>query len=109
MSAAFDIGTFDRRLVLQAPSETDDGAGGVTRDYAAVATVWGSVTPVAAHAHGEAERQGASVRCRVIIRFRNDVTTRHRLIEGTHIYRIVALREAGRRRFLEIDAEERLD
>ena len=28
------IGELNRRLVLQAPVESDDGAGGVTRSYA---------------------------------------------------------------------------
>jgi SPP1 family predicted phage head-tail adaptor len=107
--SAFDIGALDRRLILQAPGETDDGAGGVTRDYAAVTTLWASVTPVSARGDIDAERLGAALRVRIVIRFRGDVTTRHRLVDGAHVYRIVAVRESGRRRFLEIDAEERVD
>lgn len=107
--SAIDIGALDRRLVLQAPSESGDGAGGVIRDYAAVTTLWASVTPVSSRGDSEAERLGAALRLRIVIRFRSDVTTRHRLVDGTHIYRIVAVRETGRRRFLEIDAEERQD
>lgn len=107
--SAFDIGTLDRRLILQAPGETDDGTGGVTRDYTTVTTLWASVTPVSARGDVDAERLGAASRLRIVIRFRGEVTTRHRLIDGAHIYRIIAVRESGRRRFLEIDAEERLD
>jgi SPP1 family predicted phage head-tail adaptor len=107
--SAFDIGALDRRLTLQAPGEIDDGAGGVIRDYAAVTTLWASVTPLSARGDGEAERLGAVLRSRIVIRFRGDVTTRHRLVDGARIYRIVAVREGGRRRFLEIDAEERQD
>lgn len=107
--SAFGIGALDRRLILQAPSEIGDGAGGVTRDYAPVTTLWGSVTPVSARGDVDAERLGAALRWRIVIRFRGDVTTRHRFVDGAHIYRIVAVRESGRRRFLEIDAEERQD
>lgn len=107
--SGLDIGALDRRLTLRAPSETDDGAGGFTRDYAAVTTLWASVTPLSMRGDVDAERLGAALRLRIVIRFRNDVTTRHRLVDGAHVYRIVAVRESVRRRFLEIDAEERLD
>ena len=108
MSAAIDIGALNRRLILQSPSETADGAGGVTRDYEPVATLWGSVTPLSSRGDIEADRLGAALRFRIVIRFRADVTTRHRFADGAHIYRIVAVREMGRR-FLEIDADERED
>jgi head-tail adaptor len=44
-----------------------------------------------------------------VIRARPDITTRHRFREGARVYRIVTVRESVRRRFLEIDAEERED
>ncbi|MBS0536880.1 MAG: head-tail adaptor protein [Proteobacteria bacterium] len=109
MSASFDIGALDRRLILLAPVETPDGASGVTRSYDAVATVWGSVTPLAARADVAADSRGASLRVRIVIRFRDGVTTRHRIADGTHSYAIVAVREITGRRFLEIDADERQD
>jgi len=109
MSAAIDIGALNRRLILQSPSETADGMGGVTRAYEAMTTLWGSVTPLSARGEVEADRLGAVLRLRIVIRFRADVTTKHRFADGAHIYRIVALREVSGRRFLEIDAEERED
>lgn len=109
MSAAFDIGALNRRLILQAPNDSPDGMGGVTRSYDEVATLWGSVTVLSGRADADAGSLGALLRFRIVIRFRNDVTTRHRLIDGAHIYRIVAVREVAERRFLEIDAEERED
>lgn len=102
-------GLLNRRLVLEAPVETPDESGGVIRDYEAVATLWASVTPLAAHERGEADRQGANVTHRIVLRFRNDLTTRHRLRAGERLFRIVALRDQdGAARFLEIEAEERL-
>ncbi len=105
-----DPGQLRRRLVLEAPVETPDGAGGVTRSFAAVATLWAQVRPLSALAEIEAARLGARITHRIRIRYSPDITVRHRLRDGERIYRIVALRESDeRKRFLQIEAQERLD
>ena len=102
-------GDLNRRLVLQTPSETDDGAGGVTRDYAPETKLWAQVVPQAMLADIGADSLGALLRYRIVIRKRDDVTLRHRFQEGDAIYRIIAVRESADRRYLEIDAEVRED
>jgi SPP1 family predicted phage head-tail adaptor len=105
-----DPGMLNRRLVLEAPVESADGAGGVTRGFAAIATLWVSVTPVSAARAIEAERLGAKVTHRLHLRFLDDITTRHRFRDGVRIYRIVTICDRdGRKRLLEIEAEERVD
>jgi SPP1 family predicted phage head-tail adaptor len=104
-----NIGELNRRLVLQAPVESDDGAGGVTRSYETVATLWAQVTSVGARAEVEADVLGGARRIRIVIRTRSDVTTRHRFSEGARLYRILATRASADRRFLEIEAEKRED
>jgi len=104
-----EIGDLNRRLVLLAPVESADGAGGVTRSYATAATLWAQVLPLAARADVAAGRLGAGLRARMVIRYRDDVTTRHRFQDGTHVYRVLAARQSADRRFLEIEAEERED
>jgi SPP1 family predicted phage head-tail adaptor len=103
-----DPGQLNRRLTLEAPVETDDGAGGVARSFTAVATLWAEVTPVAARGEVQAAALGATVTHRIALRFRADITLRHRLRDGARVFRIVAMRERHRR-FLDIDAEERTD
>ena len=103
------IGDLRRRLVLEAPADTDDDAGGVTREYAAVTTLWAAVTPASARGDVVADSAGTTITHRVVIRARDDVTTRHRLRQGDRIYLIVALRDQDDGRFLEIHAEERRD
>lgn len=99
-------GLLRSRLVLEAPDDSADGAGGVTRGYVAVATLWAEVTPVSAARALEAERLGARITHRVGIRFSDDVTTKHRFRDGDRIFRIVSLRDRdGRKRFLQIEAE----
>ena len=102
-------GELNRRLVLQAPVETGDGAGGVTRSYSAVTTLWAQVVPASARADVAADSLGAALRYRIVIRARSDVTTRHRFQDGSRIYRILSARASVDRHFLEIDAEEHQD
>jgi SPP1 family predicted phage head-tail adaptor len=102
-------GDLNRRLTLEAPSEIDDGAGGVVRGFAAVATLWAQVTPLAARADFAADSLGARQRFTIVIRARDDVTARHRFTEGARVYRVIAVRASADRRFLAIDAEARAD
>jgi SPP1 family predicted phage head-tail adaptor len=104
------IGELNCRLVLEESTETPDGAGGVTRSYAPVMTLWAKVEPVSARFHVEADAGGATITHRITIRRRAAVTTRHRFKDGTRTYRIVSMHDAdGTRRFLQIGAEERTD
>jgi SPP1 family predicted phage head-tail adaptor len=105
-----DPGALRHRLVLEEPIEPPDGAGGVTRSYATVTTLWAAVTPVSARGDVVADDVGANVTHRIIIRSGPYVSTRHRLREGARIFRILALRDQdGSGRFIEINAEERVD
>jgi SPP1 family predicted phage head-tail adaptor len=99
----------NRRLVLEAPVETADGEGGVTRLYDVVTTLWAQVTTVSARADVAAGSLGAALRTAIVIRKRDDIGTRHRLLDGARIYRILSLRDSADRRFLEIEAEEHQD
>jgi head-tail adaptor len=102
-------GDLKYRLTLEVPVEAPDGAGGVTRGYAAVATVWTSLEATAGRADIVAESVGAVITHRIIMRTGPEVTTRHRFRLGARIFRIVAVREQEDGRFLAIHAEERTD
>jgi SPP1 family predicted phage head-tail adaptor len=102
-------GDLNRRLVLEGPVETPDGAGGVTRSFATVATVWAQLTPVAARAHVAADGLAAIATHRIVIRAGRTINTLNRFRDGTRIFRIVSYRDTADRRFLEIDAEEQKD
>jgi SPP1 family predicted phage head-tail adaptor len=94
--------------VLEAPVEIPDGAGGVTRTYESVATLWAAVMPMSAREQSEADRRGMSVTHRIDLRFSADITSQHRFRDGDRVFRIVSLRDRdGRKRFLRVEAEER--
>jgi SPP1 family predicted phage head-tail adaptor len=103
-----DPGQLNRRLVLEALVETADGAGGVTRGYEIVTTLWASLAPRAASDNVAADALGASISHRIVVRWRGDITLRHRFRDGARTFHIAAIRERDRR-FLDIDAEERTD
>jgi head-tail adaptor len=69
-AAVTRIGDLNRRLVLEAPVESGDGVGGVTRSYATVTTLWAQVTPVSARADVAAGSLGAALGYRIVIRAR---------------------------------------
>ncbi len=102
-------GDLNRRLTLEAPVETDDGSGGVTRTFEKVTTLWAQVLPLSGRADLAAGSLGASLRYAIVIRDRDDVTTGHRLTEAGRVYRVIAVRPSADRRFLEIEAQERED
>ena len=107
-----DPGRLKTRLAIQAPDETDDGQGGVTRSFTTLATVWASVTPVAVRSTDggiEADAEGAAVRYRILLRSNFALTLQHRLLDGTRIYRPTGIRDRDDRRFIEIDAEVRVE
>jgi head-tail adaptor len=102
-------GDLNRRLTLEAPSDTDDGAGGVTRDYAAAASLWAQLLPLSARADAAADSLGGALRYRIVVRAGAVITTRHRLRDGARIFRILAAGPSADRRFIEIEAEARED
>jgi SPP1 family predicted phage head-tail adaptor len=102
-------GDLNRRIVLEAPVESNDGAGGVTRSYGIVTTLWAQVVPLSGGPDVAAGSFGSTLRYRITIRMRSDITVRHQLREGARIYRIRTLRQSADRRFLEIDTEARQD
>ena len=107
-----DPGRLKTRLVLEAPTESDDGQGGVTRSYTPAATVWAAVTPVAARATGsavQADADGATARYRIVLRSNLALTLQHRLVDGARTYRIASIRDLDDRRFIALDAELRVE
>lgn len=86
---------FNRKLVLEAPQRTGDGAGGFSEDWQPLGIIWGEVLPRGAGREVEASElklkitvraapQGAPSRPTAAMRFR----------DGDRIYQIDAVTEA---------------
>ena len=90
MTARPPLGAFRARLVLEAPVEVADEAGGVRRDFAPVATLWGRIAPVSASPGWAAESPGAVVTHRVTLRARAGLDAAMRLRRGRRLFLIRA-------------------
>ena len=102
------IGNLRHRLIHEAPDETPDGIGGVTRIWSALATLWGQIEPLSADDVMLADKRIGLVTHRITLRHRADVTIAHRFRLGSRVYAIRAVRDPEERgRFLEcLCAEE---
>ena len=109
MSAA--IGSLRRRVVLEVAADAPDGAGGVTRTWTALASLW--ATPAASGGSpgapaDSADRKAVNHRLRMRIRHRTplpDATMR--LVDGPRILAVVAAADPdGRGRWLDLTVEE---
>lgn len=101
------IGTLRHRLRIDYPVDTDDGAGGTTRTWATLATVWARIEPLGASERVEADRIEAAIRHRVTLRHRGDLTHAMRFVTGTRVLAIEGIRGSNEHdRFLICDCEE---
>ncbi|HEY1152557.1 MAG TPA: phage head closure protein [Pseudolabrys sp.] len=104
-----DPGNLNTRLTIEAPVEVPDGQGGLTRGYATFAKAWAQVTQLAGRHDAAADADGAAIAARIVIRSNFVLTRQHRLLDGERVYRIVAMRDRDGGRFIEIDAELRVE
>jgi SPP1 family predicted phage head-tail adaptor len=91
------IGALDRRLVLEAPSDTADGAGGAVTGWASVAEIWANVAPSTGSERFLSDALRVQVSHRITIRNRADITPAMRLRDGARIFRISAILDRARR------------
>jgi SPP1 family predicted phage head-tail adaptor len=91
-------GKLRRRLALQVPGGAADGAGGVSRSWTTLATLWGSLDPVGRvpTLYGDAPSSRATHR--VSLRWRADVAAGQRLVMGTRSFTILTVTDPDERR-----------
>ena len=107
-------GQLNRRLLIEQKSVTRDPAfGSEVVTWTTVATVWGSALDVLQAKVGGGEQVKQDIRlhtrpCRVLIRYRADITTDMRvtLIDRSRVMQIVSVAEFGRREATELMCEE---
>jgi SPP1 family predicted phage head-tail adaptor len=103
------VGELRHRLVIEAPVETPDGAGGVSRAWSALATVWAAIEPVDVNERVVADRDIGVLTHKITLRHRDDLDLNHRFRLGGRTFAIRAWRDPDERgEFLEcLVAEER--
>jgi SPP1 family predicted phage head-tail adaptor len=91
------IGSLRHRLIIEAPSEQPDGAGGVVRTWTVLGTVWAALEPLAADDVLLADKRVGLVTHRVRLRHRADLSLGHRFRLGARVLVIRALRDPEER------------
>ncbi len=101
------IGRLRHRVRLERPVASDDGAGGESVAWSAVANLWARIEPLSAEERLTAERLEAAVTHRITIRHRADLTHTMRFVIGTRVFGIRGLRDLRERhRYVEATCEE---
>jgi len=80
MYTPLNTGRLDKRVTIQARSESDDGGGGVTITWANVATVWASVAPGTGREFTAAQQTMPDLSHVVTVRYRTGLTAKHRFV-----------------------------
>ena len=101
------IGALRDRLTLESASRVDDGGGGATVAWVAVAEVWADVQPISGEERLRHDAVTASLTHQVWLRHRSDVVPAMRFRAGTRILDIVAVLDCGPRQHLQCLCEER--
>lgn len=103
-----NIADLRHRLTIQEPVRTPDGGGGFTtvwQDIAAEPVVFAGVIQTSGGESFRDQQVTAGAVYRITLRYRADITPAHRLVEGTTVYNITALRDPdGAGAWLEIAA-----
>jgi SPP1 family predicted phage head-tail adaptor len=72
------------QLLLEEESLISDGLGGQTSTWNTVATLWAEISPISGKEQLFASQLNSSVRYRLMLRYRGEVTTRMRLRDDTN-------------------------
>lgn len=81
----------NRRITIQATTETRDSYGGVSAVWSTVATVWASVLPVSGREFFASEASQAEVNYKIVIRRLTSVLPSMRIVYDGHQYNIRAV------------------
>jgi SPP1 family predicted phage head-tail adaptor len=102
-----NIAALRHRLILEEPLTLDDGAGGFTRSYQTVTTLWGAIYPLRKKDDKLQDRATQLLTHIILIRCRSDLTRLHRLRHEGRVFHIRAIDNVDERAFFsEILVEE---
>jgi SPP1 family predicted phage head-tail adaptor len=104
-------GKLDRRIEIHGPTVSVSAeSGGAEERFALVATVWAAKADAGGREYRAAGALNAEASTLFTIRFRADITPRHRIVCEGQTYDILGIGEASgaRRAFLNVQARVRL-
>jgi SPP1 family predicted phage head-tail adaptor len=91
-------GRLRHRLVIEAPLDLPDGAGGATRGWTVVGQCWARIEPMVADVRLQYSRPDQAQTHRIILRWRADIDGSHRFGLGARRFQVLATADADERR-----------
>lgn len=105
-----DAGLLTRRIVIEARETADDpDYGEPIEKWVPIAKVWANFRPTRGNESYAAAQRFADVQAKFHIRFRRDVTPKHRIAYDGRLWDIVEVLEVGNREGLDILAKTRAE
>lgn len=102
-------GQLRHRLNVQAATETRDSFGGVVLTWATIDTVWGSLEAMPQTPAFVGDQVKAITTHRIILRFYDGLTGKHRIMFEGRIFDILSLVDPGERKaFHELVVQEQV-
>lgn len=98
-------GKLDRRIVIEQVTETRDAYGGIVETWATFATMWAQVVPTNVNEIYNADALRAFKMTTFTVRWREGLDPKMRIQFDGHAYRILGVKEVGRRDFIDILTE----
>lgn len=100
-------GDLNKRITIQARTETVDSMGASVVTWANLATVWAAIWPVSANELIQNAQQTMIISHRIRIRYRSDILASYRIQFGTRYFHIVSIINPNEKReWLDIMAKE---
>lgn len=90
-------GKLDRRVLIEAPTFSNDSIGASTTTWATLATVWARVEHLAGKELYAAKQIIPTADLKITIRYRSDITEKMRVTHDGVVYGIQHIAEIGRR------------
>jgi SPP1 family predicted phage head-tail adaptor len=97
------VAQMNRRVTIQAITQTTDGQGGFTESWDDVASVWASIDPMSDYEKFQAQQLQTNTTHKLKMRYYPGLTTKHRLLFGDRIFNIKGITNPGEEnRFLDL-------
>ena len=101
-----DAGQFNRRVLIQRPTTTQDAIGQPIPGWADVASCWASIKHASGMATIRAGAESSTVKASIRIRYRTDIDASMRVVHGATVYQIKArMPDSAAREFVDLVCE----
>lgn len=79
------------RIMLQKQTEASDEYGNIRDVWEDICSVWADIVPVSGREYFAAEQNISETQFKIYIRYLDGITAKMRIVEGWHIYEIMAV------------------